>query len=78
MNPWRELLARLREFNAVQVELHERLLLLNRPWEEELMHWAYDGHAWKLHGHQLPPPGRGHSVTASGWCPGRRNAARSR
>lgn len=71
-------LGRLREFNATQVELHERLLLLNRPWEEELMHWAYDGHAWELHGHQLPPPGRGHSVTASGWCPGRRNAARSR
>lgn len=79
MNRWRQFLFRLRDFNATQVELHERLLLLNRPWEEEFMHWAYDGRAWELHGHQLPPPdGRRHGATARGWCPGCRHAARSR
>jgi hypothetical protein len=58
----------LREFLAVQVELHERAALLNRPWEEEFLHWAGDGR--ELHGRLLPPPGRGHSTTRSGWCPG--------
>ena len=54
----RRLAARLHEFNVTQVELHERLLLSNRPWEEEYLHWAYDGqHRW-LHGHLPPPPGR--------------------
>ncbi|GDY30288.1 hypothetical protein [Gandjariella thermophila] len=66
-------LARLRAFHATQVELHERLLLLNRPWEEEFAHWSYDGHRWHLHGHLPPPPdGRRRSVTPHGWCPASR------
>ena len=63
----------LREFLAVQVELHERAALLDRPWEEDLLHWAGDGR--ELHGRLAPPPGRGRSTTSSGWCPG---LARSR
>lgn len=66
---WR-VLARVREFHADQVELHERLLLLNRPWEEALLHWCGDGDDAELHGHLAPPAdGRRHSVTNRGWCP---------
>jgi len=62
------IVSRLRGFNAAQVELWERWLLLNRPWEEEWLHWAPDG---SLHGNVPPPKGHGrHSVTTSGWCPG--------
>jgi hypothetical protein len=63
----------LREFLAVQVELHERAALLDRPWEEEFLHWAGDGR--ELHGRLVPPHGRGRGATRSGWCPG---LARSR
>jgi hypothetical protein len=64
------LLARVRAFNADQVELWERWLLASRPWEEEWLHWASDG---ALHGSLPPPeaPGR-RSITAGGWCPGLR------
>jgi hypothetical protein len=58
----------LREFLAVQVELHERAALLDRPWEEEFLHWAGGGR--ELHGRLVPPPGRGRGTTRSGWCPG--------
>jgi len=59
----------LREFIAVQLELHERMALLNRPWEEDFLHWAGEGD--QLHGHLVPPRGRrGRSTTSSGWCPG--------
>ena len=58
----------LREFLAVQVELHERAALLDRPWEEEFLHWAGDGR--ELHGRLVPPPRRGRSPSLSGWCPG--------
>lgn len=68
---WRTTTLRLwrgfREFLAVQVELHERAALLDRPWEEEFLHWA-DG--WELHGRLLPPSGLRRSTTRSGWCPG--------
>lgn len=52
-------------------ELGERRVLLDRPWEEEFMHWVHDERGWHLHGH-LPPPARRRtrSVTARGWCPG--------
>lgn len=58
----------LREFYSGYSRIHERQSLLNRPWEEDLLHFARDG---SLHGH-LPPPtdGRRHSVTSDGWCPG--------
>ena len=56
----------LRDFFAVQVELHERLALRDRPWEEDLLHWSADG---TLHGSIPPPPGR-RGTTRGGWCPG--------
>jgi hypothetical protein len=63
-------LTRVREFLATQAELAQRQDLLNRPWEEELLHWSCDG---QLHGHLVPPPGRRrHSTTSTGWCPGLR------
>lgn len=72
----RRLAARLREFHATQIELHERLLLINRPWEEEFTHWAYEGDHWELHGNLPPPPdGRERSTTRTGWCPACRRRA---
>lgn len=64
------LVTRLRAFNAAQVEAQERLWLLNRPWEEDMLHWVYDGQKWQLHGHLPPSSRRRHSVTPGGWCPG--------
>ena len=67
-------LARLREFVAVQEELTRRRQLLDRPWEEDLLHWHRDGEGdgdgWSLHG-TVPPPrdGRQRSTTPQGWCP---------
>ena len=58
----------LREFLAAQVELYERAALLDRPWEEEFLHWAGDGR--QVHGRIVPPAGRGRSTTSQGWCPG--------
>lgn len=69
MNRWRSLLGRVREFNATQTELHERLIVLNRPWEEEYLHWSWNGHQWQLHGREAPPAGRRRSTTSQGWCP---------
>jgi hypothetical protein len=47
--------------------LRERRGLQERPWEEELLHWAKDN---SLHGHFSPPPdGRRRSTTRDGWCP---------
>jgi hypothetical protein len=71
----RALLERVREFNATQIELHERMALLEQPWREEQLHWTHDGREWRLHGHRLPPAhGRLRSVTPGGWCPGNRTA----
>src|SRR3954471_13661556 len=36
----------LREFWDTQVELHERMALRDRPWEEEFLHWS----GGRLHG----------------------------
>jgi hypothetical protein len=72
MTRWRTTTLRawhgVREFLAVQVELRERAALLDRPWEEEFLHWADEGR--ELHGRLVPPPGRGRSTTRTGWCPG--------
>jgi hypothetical protein len=68
----RELMWRsTKKFLADQAELQERLALLNRPWEEDFVHWAGDPSDPRLHG-SVPPPGDGRrrSVTRSGWCPG--------
>jgi hypothetical protein len=61
-----------REFWTGYRELAERQNLLRRPWEEELLHWSFDGQDWQLHGHLDPPPGRRRSTTHSGWCPAAR------
>jgi len=75
----RRLGAALREFDAEVTELTERQRLCNRPWEEEFLHWAYDGHEWHLHGRLTPPAdGRRHSVTRTGWCPAIRLSAAQR
>jgi hypothetical protein len=52
-------------------ELEERRALLDRPWEEEFLHWVRDEQGWHLHGHLTPPRRRRTiSVTSGGWCPG--------
>lgn len=64
---------RLRAFFAGQVEIHERLILINRPWQEDRLHWSGDGAHAQLHG-TVPPSGRNQeSVTTGGWCPGLRH-----
>src|SRR5215212_2181335 len=67
-----------RDFWAGYRELHERQSLVRRPWEEELLHWSWDGQSWQLHGHLDPPLGRRHSTTSSGWCPAARNKSATR
>jgi len=62
---------RVRAVLAEIRELDERLYLVNRPWEEEFLHWARDEHGWHLHGHRVPPSNtRIRSITSTGWCPG--------
>jgi hypothetical protein len=69
VSAWARSRRAVREFLAVQAELHERAALLARPWEEELLHWSGEG----LHGvHPPRPDGRRRSVTRGGWCPGMR------
>jgi hypothetical protein len=69
--PLRRLVKRLHEFSEDLRELEERRVLLDRPWEENFLHWARDEHGWQLHGSFLPPPlRRASSVTSQGWCPG--------
>ncbi len=64
-------LAWLRRRAAVQEALQERRQLLDRPWEEDLLHWHRDGDSWVLHGSAAPPAdGRRRSTTRDGWCPG--------
>lgn len=59
-----------RHWSAYQ-ELRERAWLMQRPWQEEVLHWGADGH---LHGHLAPAPGaRNDSTTSDGWCPGLRS-----
>jgi hypothetical protein len=70
-----DLVAKLRDLHARQTEIAQRLDLLNRPWEEDMLHWSWNGERWELHGRRSPPPdGRRRSMTDQGWCP----ACRSR
>jgi hypothetical protein len=62
-------LEQVREFFSTQESIYERQLLLNRPWEEEFLHWSWTGEQWVLHGCLVPPPGRHRSTTRDGWCP---------
>jgi hypothetical protein len=71
VNSWQGVWRAVRDFWAVQVELQERLALCNRPWEQQMLHWA-DG---ELHGSVAPPAdGRRRGVTSGGWCACRRRA----
>ncbi len=65
----RRAIRRLRDALADYRRLLERQALRDRPWEEDFLHWAWDGDSWQLHGHHVPPPGRRLSVTSEGWCP---------
>jgi hypothetical protein len=73
-SPHRDLVAVYRVLRRVTGdlrELDERRALLDRPWEEDFLHWAHDEQGWHMHGHLVPPPRRrGSSVTSRGWCPG--------
>ena len=67
----RRLVQRLRQGLGDLHEIEERRVLLDRPWEEDFLHWARDDHGWQLHGRFAPPPWRRtSSVTTQGWCPG--------
>lgn len=77
MDPLTRIWSAVRRFVAEQTEIQERRLLLNRPWEEEFLHWVGEGDNRRLHGHIPPPEFRqGFSVTRGGWCPGLRREAR--
>jgi hypothetical protein len=66
----RRLAKRLHRFSSDLRELGERRVLLDRPWEEDFLHWARDGQGCQLHGHLVPSPQRrASSVTSRGWCP---------
>lgn len=67
----RRLVQRLRQGLGDLHEIEERRVLLDRPWEEDFLHWARDEGGWQLHGRFVPPPRRRtSSVTTRGWCPG--------
>ena len=64
------LLRSLRGFFLGYQRIHERRQLKDRPWLEDVLHFARDG---QLHGHLLPPDDRRRSTTSDGWCPGYRH-----
>jgi hypothetical protein len=68
---WARLVTALRTAASQQTELQERMWLLQRPWEEDYLHWVGEGEERRLHG-TVPPPqdGRRYSVTRAGWCRG--------
>ena len=65
----------LRERWEIHAELHERFALMQRPWEEDFLHWAQDADGPHLHGHLVSGSDRRTGVTRSGWCPGLRQQA---
>ncbi|MDT7709420.1 MAG: hypothetical protein QOG20_5027 [Pseudonocardiales bacterium] len=68
----RQILAKVSQASAAITEVEQRRLLLNRPSEEEFLHWALDEDGPHLHGRFVPQSRRSRSVTSSGWCPGLR------
>ncbi|MQA13750.1 MAG: hypothetical protein GEV09_06120 [Pseudonocardiaceae bacterium] len=48
-------LAALREFNAANVELWDRYLRAQRPWEATYLHWVRSPRGWRIEGSILPP-----------------------
>lgn len=69
MHSLRALTAALHRSWRRQVELDERRALLDRPWEEQFLHWSRTADGWELHGTLAPPAGRRVATTRSGWCP---------
>lgn len=63
------LLDHVRTWWADVRELDQRLALLARPWDEELLHWAAGPQGWELHGSYLPSSARA-ARTDRGWCVG--------
>lgn len=62
----------LRNLRAQLLELEERRMLVEHPWEEEFLHWSLDGGKWCLHGKLIPPQRKAwRSTTCGGWCPAR-------
>jgi len=61
------MLDELRRLWGSYCELLERQLLQQRPWEEEFLHWSFDGRAWHLHG-DPPPNGQTRGATSGGGC----------
>ena len=59
-------------------EWEQRRMLIDRPWEEDFLHWVREQDAWRLHGHLTPPRGRRRCTTSSGWCPGQSRRATRR
>ncbi|MGH3897945.1 MAG: hypothetical protein ACRDTA_06745 [Pseudonocardiaceae bacterium] len=67
----------MREAARDYAELHERRVLLRRPWEEEFLHWALEPDGWRLHGRVWPPNARRrYGVTRTGWCIALRDRSR--
>jgi hypothetical protein len=64
----------LGRFFAEQRESAERWGLMERPWEEDFLHWSRQDGQYVLHGELMPSTRRRMSTTRSGWC--RRCAAR--
>jgi hypothetical protein len=58
----------LTRFWAEQKEMSERLSLMERPWEEQYLHWALENGRYVLHGDLAPTTGRRMSTTRGGWC----------
>lgn len=54
----RHLGAAVARINAGQIELWERYLRAQRPWEADRLHWERDrAGGWRLVGQVPPPPG---------------------
>jgi hypothetical protein len=60
----------LSRFWAEQKEMSERVSLMERPWEEQYLHWALEGGRYVLHGDLVPSARRRMSTTHGGWCQG--------
>jgi hypothetical protein len=63
----RRLWTALKQGTEDQKYLSEKQALLDRPWEEDFLHFGLDG---SIHGRFVPPNNRRLSTTADGWCTG--------
>ena len=67
--PTDRILDHVRSWWADVRELDQRLALLARPWDEELLHWSAGPRGRELHGAFVPPAARA-ACTGRGWCVG--------